>query len=123
MATRTRNDQAAVAITTLQFSDAGWVLTNLYWKQRLFDDRLTFGFGQIDVTDYVDLFALGNSLTAFQNLVFSVSPAIPAPNQGLGAAAGFFFTDHVYATAGVADANGDQELNFDLFNVGEVLRS
>ncbi|MGE5301504.1 MAG: hypothetical protein ACM3MB_11205 [Acidobacteriota bacterium] len=34
------SDSGAVAVTAVSFSDAGWVLTNLYWKQRLSGDRL-----------------------------------------------------------------------------------
>jgi hypothetical protein len=39
--------------------------------------------------------------------VFSVSPSIAEPNQGLGAGAGFWLAPHVYSIATVADANGN----------------
>ena len=58
------------------FSDAGWVLTNLYWRQRLVNERLSFVIGQVDVTDYVDVNNLASPWTAFSNLAFEI-PTIP----------------------------------------------
>ncbi len=116
-------DSGAVSITAAQFSNPGWILTNLYWKQRLFNDRVTVGFGQIDVTDYTDIFPLANPVWGFQNLVFSVSPAVPFPNQGLGAAGGTWFSEHVYAIAGIVDTNGDPSSpDFDVFDNFETFQ-
>jgi porin len=113
----------AMSITSAQFSDAGLILTNLYWKQRFMDDRLTIGFGQMDVTDYSDIYPLANPVSAFQNLAFSVSPSIPFPSQGLALAAGFWFSDNVYSIAGIADANGDPSSpDFDVFDTGETFQ-
>jgi porin len=89
------------------FSDYGWGLTNLYWKQRLNEGRVSFVVGAIDVTDYLDVYGLINPWTQFQNLVFLTDPTIPAPNQGLGAAFGAMATDNMYVVGGLADANGD----------------
>jgi porin len=116
-------DSGAVSITAAQFSAAGWVLTNFYWKQRLFGDRVTVGFGQVDVTDYVDVYSLANPVWGFQNLVFSVSPALAAPNQRIGAAAGAWLSGHVYTIAGIADTNGDPASpNFDVFKDWETFQ-
>lgn len=112
----------AYTINAAQFSDADWIVTNLYWKQKLFDDRVTIGFGHVDVTDYTDIYPLANPLTGFSNLAFSVSPAIAAPNQGLGVAAGIWFSDNVYAIAGIADANGNQQLSSDVFSSRETFK-
>jgi porin len=85
--------------TGVPFSDAGWLLSNLFWKQR-FGDRVTLLFGQVDPTDYLDLYGLVSPWLHFTNLAFLTSPTIPAPSQGLGAALGVWVTDHVYAIAG-----------------------
>lgn len=99
-----------------QFSSHSWGVTNLYWQQRLLEGRISFVAGQVDVTDYVDIYGLINPLTQFMNLAFSTNPTIPAPNQGLGAAVGAMATDNVYAVGGLADANGDAtEAGFDTF--------
>ena len=89
------------------FSDYGWGLTNLYWKQKLNQGRISFIAGVVDVTDYLDIYGLVNPWTQFQNLVFLTDPTIPAPNQGLGAAFGVMATDNIYVIGGLADTNGD----------------
>jgi len=38
-------------LTAVPFSDAGGVLTNLYWTQHLADNRFGFNVGVVDVTD------------------------------------------------------------------------
>ena len=118
-------EAGALSITGTQFSDIGWALTNLYWQQRLriADRRVAFVAGQVDVTDYLDVYGLINPLTAFSNLSFSTDPSIAAPNQGLGLAAGAFLSDHVYTVAGFADANGDPtNPSFDLFDDFETFK-
>ncbi len=107
-----------VGLTAQPFNDAGWLLTNFYWQQRLFGGRLSIIAGMVDTTDYVDIYALTNPWTQFSNLSFGLSPTIPGPNQGLGAAFGAMATDHIYIIAGIADTNGDPTdpfNNFDTF--------
>ncbi|MEN8809403.1 MAG: carbohydrate porin, partial [Desulfobacterales bacterium] len=96
-----------LGITGTAFSDYGWGLTNLYWKQRLNQGRISFIAGAVDVTDYLDIYGLTNPWTSFQNLSFLTNPTIPAPNQGLGAAVGAMATDNIYVVGGLADTNGD----------------
>ena len=93
-------------LTAVTFSDAGWMLTNLYWSQRLMDKRLGFVAGIVDVTDYTDVYGLVNIWTDFNNYAFTTNPSIPAPDQGLGAAARFMATDNLYVIGSIADANG-----------------
>ena len=50
------------------FNEFNYGVTNLFWKQRLFDGDLVFAVGKIDVTDFVDVYALMNPLTQFINL-------------------------------------------------------
>lgn len=38
------------------FSEFGFGVTNLYWKQYFFDRRLAVAVGRIDVTDFVDVY-------------------------------------------------------------------
>ncbi len=114
-------EAGALSVTGTMFSDYDWALTNLYWQQKFMDGRIGFVAGQVDVTDYLDLYGLINPLTAFQNLSFSTNPTIAAPSQGLGVAAGAFITDRFYGLLGFADANGDPtDPDFDLFDDGEL---
>ena len=89
------------------FSAAGGVLTNLFWTQAFADNRFAFEAGVVDPTDYVDVYALVNPWTDFNNLAFSTSPTIQIPNQGLGAAARWSITSQVYVLGGFSDANSD----------------
>ena len=110
-------------LTALPFSNAGWLLTNLYWVQHFLDNRLGFAVGVVDVTDYVDVYGLINIWTDFNNYAFSTNPSIPAPDQGLGAAVRLMATENFYLVGGIADANGkpsDPGTFFDsFFNTAE----
>jgi porin len=52
------------------FSEFNYGVTNLFWKQYLFDRDLVFAIGKIDVTDFVDVYGLMNPLMHFINLGF-----------------------------------------------------
>jgi len=93
--------------TATTFSDAGLLLTNLFWNQSFWDNRFAFVAGVVDVTDYVDVYALVSPWTDFNNLSFSTNPTIPSPNQGLGAAVRVAITPSFYFLGGMADANGN----------------
>jgi len=94
-------------LTGITFSDAGWLLTNLYWQQAFKQNQVSFVAGVVDATDYTDVYGLISPWTGFSNLVFSVNPTIPVPDQGLGAAVRGSFAGNYYLLAGLADANGD----------------
>jgi porin len=96
-----------IGLTTVPFSEKDWVLNHLYWTQSFFDNRFGFNVGIVDVTDYLNVYALVNSWTDFNNLSFSTSATIPAPDNGLGAVGRWSITPNLYAVAGLADANGD----------------
>ncbi len=98
------------------YADYGWALTNLNWQQRFNGGRFTLVAGLVDATDYLDVYAMINPWTSFSNLAFQTDPSIPAPNQGLGLAAGTMVTDQIYAVAGLADTNGDPTNPGDLFD-------
>jgi len=103
-------------LTAVTFSDAGWILSNFYWTQALFDNAFAFNVGIVDVTDYIDVFGLVNAWTEYNNFAFTTGGAsIPAPGQGLGAVVRWNLTNNYYLTAGMADANGDPSRWFDVF--------
>ena len=94
-------------LTAVGFSDIDWALTNLFWEQKLGEGRAGIVAGVVDTTDYVATYGLASPWTDFCNLAFLTDPTIPAPNQGLGAAASILLADHFYVLGGLADANGD----------------
>ena len=117
-------EAGTLSIPGTMFSDINWGLTNLYWQQRLADDRVSIVLGQIDVTDFVDVYGLINPVTSFSNLSFLTSPTIAVPNQGLGAAIGLRLSDNFYSVASFADANGEAfDPNFKLFKNFETFKS
>ena len=99
-------EAGSIVPTGTFFNEFPFGVTNLHWKQYLFDKRLAFVIGKIDVTDYIDPYAMMNPLTHFINLSFSTNPTIAVPNQGLGFAAGGMLTDRIYLQGGFGDANG-----------------
>jgi len=91
------------------FNDGGLRTQNLYWRQRFGGGRSTLIAGVLDVTDYVDAFALASPWLHFMNFAFSTgSAAIGLPNDAaVGVAYGTMLTDNMYLIAGVTDTNGD----------------
>ncbi len=113
-------------LTSVGFSDAGLILTNLFWQQSFHNDRLALVAGIVDVTDYLDVYGLVSPWTGFSNLSFSTNPTIPAPNQGLGLAMRWRIADNFYLLTGIADANArpnDPAGSIsDLFDTGETFK-
>lgn len=91
------------------FSDQGFRTTNLYWRQSFLNSRLVTYLGFMDVTDYVDVYALASPWTSFSNLVFATGSATIGglPDGSLGAMVAYWATDNIYIIGGVADANAD----------------
>ena len=91
------------------FNDSDFRTQNLYWRHRLNGGRSTLIAGILDVTDYVDAFALASPWLHFMNFAFSTgSAAIGLPNDAsVGIAFGSMLTDNVYMIAGITDTNGD----------------
>jgi porin len=117
-------NSGAQSITGTAFNDIQLALTNLFWTQRAENRVWTVQVGQIDVTDFVDVYGLVSPYTSFQNLAFNTNPSINAPNPGLGIAGGVRLHENVYAIASIADANGDPtKPNFEVFKKGETFKS
>ncbi|WP_424989511.1 carbohydrate porin [Fluviibacterium sp. S390] len=117
-------DSGAMSITGTGFNDNGTMLTNLFWSQRDAKGRWTLQFGQLDLTDFVDVYGLVSPWTSFQNLAFNTNPTINAPNPGLGIAGGAKLGENFYVVGAVADANGDPtKPSFDVFETGETFKS
>ena len=102
-------------------------MTNLYWKQNLNDGRLELIAGMLDVTDWVDVYALASPWTGFYNFAFSTGSAtIPTPDDAtLGAFANGMITNNMYFVAGFTDSNADSTdpfEGFETFGKGEFFK-
>jgi porin len=90
--------------TTGGFNDRGWVWRDLYWIQRLFDDKLRLLLGRADISDFFGATWMQNINASFSNRAFSGNSVVPSP--GHGATAGFSIrpVDEFYLTLGAANA-------------------
>ena len=91
------------------FNDSDFRTQNLYWRQRMNGGRSVLTAGILDVTDYLDAFALASPWLHFMNFAFSTGSAtIGLPNDAaVGVAFGTMLSDNLYLIAGIADTNGD----------------
>jgi porin len=118
-----------VGLVNSVFNDQGWRATNLYWQQNIAGGRAVVSAGWLDVTDYVDVFALASPWTGFSNLAFQTGSGTIGglPDGALGAVAAGFLTRNIYVAAGIVDANGDATDVFNgfdtLFEDGETFKS
>jgi len=117
-----------VGIIEPGFSDEGGRVTNFYWRQRLGGGKITVVGGFVDVTDYLDVFALASPWTGFLNFAFSTGATTAfLPNDAtLGLAAGTMLSTKVYAVAGLTNAWSDPRVpfrGFETFGEGEYFKS
>lgn len=105
-------------LTTPPFSDEGARLTNLYWKQRFNNGSSTMVAGLLDVTDYVDVYALASPWTGFMNFAFSTGTSTMAlPGDAtLGVAAATMLGEEFFVIGGVADMNSEPTDPLETFN-------
>ncbi|MDJ0938423.1 MAG: carbohydrate porin [Woeseiaceae bacterium] len=97
------------------FNDTDFRTQNFYWRQRLNGGRSVLIAGVLDVTDYLDAYALASPWLHFMNFAFSTGSAtIGLPNDAaFGVAYGTMLTDNIYLIAGITDSNGDPSRPFD----------
>jgi porin len=109
-----------VGFIGIPYDDDGWHLTNFYWNQSWQNGQFEAVTGFLDVTDFVDVYALTSPWTDFYNFVFSIGAAtMDLPDDAaLGLAAGAWLTDTAYIIGGFEDLNsvpGDPLEGFDTF--------
>jgi porin len=108
-----------VGFIGIPYDDDGWHLTNLYWNQE-WGNGFGVAVGFLDVTDWVDVYALTSPWTDFYNFVFSIGAAtMDLPDDAaLGFGGGGWLAENVYLIAGFEDLNsipGDPLEGFDTF--------
>ena len=114
------------AVLSSTYTDVGWILSNLYWRQRFANGRGSFVFGQVDNKDYVNVSGLISPWIAFQNYEFEQQGPYGGPPQGLGAAFLWRLNDNWGILGGFVDANGDPsdpiESAKNFFDTGETFK-
>lgn len=114
------NQIGYVGMIAPAFSEQGFRVTDLNWKQKINAGKGTIIVGWQDVTNYVDVFALASPWSGFTNLAFSTGAGtMGLPDDGiLALSAGHMLGDNFYVVAGVADAKGKSD---DIFEGFETL--
>ena len=109
--------------TTNGFGERPMVVKELYWDQRLFEDRLRFALGRIDPENLFGGHRLQSANTFFLNKAFSSNPTVAYPGPGLAAAVQIKPVPWLYIDGGITDANGKATVgNFEgFFDAGEFL--
>lgn len=99
------------------FSNDEFRMTNFYWRQHFADGKISMVVGLLDATDYIDVYGLASPWMHFTNFAFSTgSETMFVPNDvNLGVALAGYITDHIYAIAGINDANSDPTKPFKSF--------
>ena len=113
-----KNEVGYVGLILPTHSNIKTRLTNLYWKQNLREGNLEIVAGMLDVTDWVDLYALASPWTGFFNFSLATGGAsIPTPDDAtLGAYVNAMMTDTFYIMAGITDSNADSTDPFETFD-------
>jgi porin len=102
-------DTGTLGLITPPFSDEGERLTNLYWRQRFNEGRSAVVGGLLDVTDFVDVYALARPWTGFMNYAFSTGTntmALPG-DATLGIAGATMLEENWFVIASLSDMNSE----------------
>lgn len=92
-------------------------ITELWYQQKMFDDKLTIRLGKLDITGgfehhncpvSFDCSSFANDETSqFLNNALINNPTIPFPDFGLGATVHYAVSERWYLSGGITDAQAD----------------
>jgi hypothetical protein len=91
-----------------------------YYSQELFNDRMGFVIGKIDLGDWFQYNAMAHPLLHFTDLAFSVNPTVSWSNPGFGIGVGGWLNKKktFMLTAGMNDIAGVNTADPGFFNLG-----
>lgn len=97
-------------------------VTELWYEQALFKDKLAATFGKLDPTAYFDNNEVANDeTTQFLGRIFRNNPTIEFPDNAAGIRLAYLPKEWVEVNYGLFDGNSDWEKMFDnTFNIGQV---
>jgi porin len=100
------------------FSDEGWRLTNLHWRQSWNNGKVVLLSGFISAPDFLDVYTLGSPWLHFQSLAFTTGAGtISLPGDAaLGAMVGGWVNENLYILGGIEDANSVSSDPFEGFD-------
>lgn len=77
-----------------------------WWQQYMWDERLAFRVGKIDLSGIFDVYRFNSSDHFFVNAAFSDNPTIPFPSNGLGTVLRWNLGHDLFVIAGWGEAEG-----------------
>ncbi len=97
-------------------------ITELWYEQLMFKDKIALTFGKLDPTAYFDNSEVANDeTTQFLGRIFRNNPVIEFPDNTVGIRAAFVPYEWLEFNFGTFDSNNDWEKIADnLFNIGQV---
>ncbi len=103
-------------------SEAKVEVTEFWYEQGLFKDKVALTFGKLDPTAYFDQSEVANDeTTQFLGRIFRNSPTIEFPDNTAGIRLAYMPVDWLELGYGVFDGNSDWEkIGDNLFNIGQV---
>ncbi len=95
-----------IGVTGTNFSDAGAILGDIYWQQKMWGGNGGLVIGRFDPNDFMDVLGYANPYTTFSNLAVLFNESIALPDWSWGIGVGSWLTEQVYVSASLSDANG-----------------
>ncbi len=97
-------------------------LTEIWYEQGLFKDRVALTFGKLDPTAYFDQSEVANDeTTQFLGRMFRNSPVLEFPDNGPGIRVAYLPKDWIEVGYGLFNTKASWEkINSDLFNIGQI---
>lgn len=97
-------------------------VTEAWYKQKLFNEKLSLTFGKLDATILFDTNEIANDeTTKFLSRMFRNSPAIEFPDNTIGLHTVVMPVSWLELSHGVFDGNNDWEkIDDNLFNIGQI---
>lgn len=99
------------------FNNSGFQVPDLYFDQRLFDDKLSLRYGQFSIDSFVDKHTMRGAKRYFLNQAFSSDPTVNFPSYGAGFATNWKPNERWEFTAGISNiqgVEGDVQVDFSL---------
>ena len=94
--------------TTRGFTDAGFEVPDLYFRQRLLNRNLELRYGQMVIDSQFDSHSLRGAKRSFLNQAFAANPAVAFPRFGAGATLRWERDDGLDLTGGFSTVQGTQ---------------
>ncbi len=103
-------------------SDAKVELTEFWYEQDLFNNKVAATFGKLDPTAYFDQNEVANDeTTQFLGRIFRNSPTVEFPDNGAGIRFAYLPVEWLELGYGLFDGSGSwEDIGDSLFNIGQV---